>query len=120
MAGRHRNLHASRLHSAAASGQLRRLVLSLSRLAVRFLGPHPARAGAAQSLFAALSVHLRYQDRDRQKKDQPAIRFDDERTFDLPAAEPVHAMDGAAAADREPGLFLVHRLSDAAQSELLV
>src|SRR3984893_15050140 len=118
MAGRHRNLHASRLHSAAASGQLRRLVLSLPRLAVRFGGPYPARAGAAQSLFAALSVHLRYQDPDRRRPEQPGIRFDDARTFALPAAEPVHAMDGAPAADREPGLFLVRRLSDSAQSEL--
>ena len=48
------------------------------------------------------------------------IRFDHERTFDLSAAEPLHAVAGAAAADREPGLFVLRRLSDAAQSELLV
>src|SRR5262249_59007029 len=33
-------------------------------------------------------------------------RFDHERTSDLPAAKRVHAMDGAAAADRRAHLFL--------------
>src|SRR5215472_15516203 len=46
--------------------------------------------------------------------------FDDERRFDLSAAKRVHEMDGAPAAGRQPGPFLVYRLSDAAQFELLV
>ena len=48
------------------------------------------------------------------------IRFDHERTFGLQAATSLYAMAGAATADREPGLFLVRRLSDAAKFELLV
>ena len=120
MAGGDRHLHASRLHSAAASGQLRRLVLSVPRLAIRFVGPHPAGAGAAQSARSALSVRLRYQDPDRRNVFRPSIRFDYERTRSLSAAERLHEVDGAAPADRQPRLFVVHRLSDAAQFELLV
>ena len=65
MAGPDRHLHPSRLHPARPPGRLRRLVLSLPRLAVRHVGPHPARAGAAQSRGAALRVRLRHQDPDR-------------------------------------------------------
>ena len=46
VAGRDRHLHPSRLHSARAPGRLRRLVLSLPRLAIRHLRPHPAGPGA--------------------------------------------------------------------------
>ena len=59
-------------------------------------------------------------DPDRRNRARQSIRFDHERTFDLQAAKPLHAVAGAAAADREPGLFVLHHLSDAAQSELLV
>src|SRR5262249_10123722 len=47
-------------------------------------------------------------------------RFAHERKFDVPAAEPLHAMAGAPPADRRARLLVVHRLSDAAQPELLV
>src|SRR5260370_9268419 len=36
-------------------------------------------------------------------------RFDHERTSDLPAAKRIHAMDGAAAADRRDPLFVLLR-----------
>ena len=50
VAGGDRHLHPSRLHSARASGQLRRLVLSVPWLAIRQRGPHPAGAGAEEPL----------------------------------------------------------------------
>src|SRR5208282_6825483 len=62
---------------------------------------------------AALSTRFQYRARGR-------IRLDHERTFDLRAAEFLVAMVGAASADCQPGLFVLHRLSDAAQPELLV
>src|SRR5215510_10911761 len=46
--------------------------------------------------------------------------FDHERTSDLPAAKRIHAMDGAAAADRRAHLFVLRRLSHPAQPQLLV
>src|SRR5438034_8726531 len=46
--------------------------------------------------------------------------FDHERKFHLPAAGPMHAVDRAAAANWRADPFLVRRLSDAAQPELLV
>ena len=46
-------------------GRLRRLVLPLPRLALRYGGPHPQGPGAAQSRGAALRVHVRHQDQDR-------------------------------------------------------
>src|SRR5262249_47786163 len=48
------------------------------------------------------------------------LGIDDERTPDLRTTKRLHEMAGAAPADRKPGPFVVRRLSDAAQSELLV
>src|SRR6266545_2717160 len=62
MAGADRHLHASGLHSAGAPGRLRRLVLPVSRLAVRHVGPHPPGARTGQSTAAALRVPRRHQD----------------------------------------------------------
>ncbi len=45
--------------------RVRRLVLPVPRFALRHLGPHPQRPGAAQSRSAALRVRLRHQDQDR-------------------------------------------------------
>ena len=46
-------------------GRLRRLVLPVPRLALRHLGPHPQRPGAAQPGSAGLRVRVRHQDQDR-------------------------------------------------------
>jgi hypothetical protein len=48
VARRDRHLHPSRLHPDRPSGQLRRLLLPLPRLAIRHLGPHPPGTRAGQ------------------------------------------------------------------------
>src|SRR6476646_4024060 len=53
------------MHPARAPGPLRRLLLSLSRLAIRHVGSHPPRTRAPQPGAAALRVPLRHQDPDR-------------------------------------------------------
>src|SRR3954470_19840039 len=115
------NLHPPRLHSDRPSGALRRLLLSLSRLDLRYLRSHSARTGAVEPRAAALRIPVRHQNSDRLTASRlHPSGFDHERTLDLPAAKRIHAMDGAPAADRRARLFVVHRLPDAAQPELLV
>ena len=70
MAGRRRRLHASRLHPARPEAgrrprPVRRLVLPVPRLDLRYLGPHPPGTGAAQPVGAAVQIHLRHHDQDR-------------------------------------------------------
>src|SRR3954470_10712051 len=114
------NLHPPRLHSDRPSGALRRLLLSLSRLDLRYLRSHSARTGAVEPRAAALRIPVRYKNSDglTASRLHPS-GFDHERTFDFPAAERIHAMDGAAAADSPAPLFVVHRLSPAATHQTM-
>ncbi len=106
-----RHLHPSRLRAARPSGPVRRLVLPLPRLGLRHVRPHPFRPGAVQPRSSCLRVPGRH---------QVVGSGSDERTFDLPAARPPHEVVGGAAAARRPHPFLVRRVPDAAQPELLV
>ena len=70
VAGDDRDLHASRLHperpeERRREGCLRRLVLPLPWIDVRYRGAHSPGAGAAESCNPALCVRVRHQDQDR-------------------------------------------------------
>src|SRR6476620_12290189 len=121
MASPDRNLHPSWLHPDRPPGTVRRLLLPLPRLDLRHLRSHSARTGTIEPRVASLRIRVRHQDSDRLTASRlHPSGCDYERTFDLPAAKRIHAMDGAASADRRTRLFVVRCLPDAAQPELLV
>src|SRR5215470_3242847 len=65
MAGADWHLHPSRLHPDRTPGRLRRLLLSLPRLAVRHIRSYPPRPGAGQPGAASLRVRVQHQGPDR-------------------------------------------------------
>ena len=105
LAGAGRHLHASGLHPQGPvdrrrQGRLRRLVLPLPRLALRYVGPHPQGSRTAQSRGAALRVRVRQQNQDRLRVSrwpatnstyQPTTRFEKWLDARLPVMRMMHA-----------------------------
>ena len=117
-AGRH--LHASGLHSQGPvdgrrQGRLRRLVLPLPRLALRYRRAHPAGARAAQPRGAALRVR-----RPTPRSRSAEGAADGQPRIDLPADHPLRQVARRAAAAAAHDARAVRRFPDAAQHQLPV
>ena len=120
VAGRGRRVHASRLHPARPEGRrrprpLRRLVLPVPRLGLRHLGRGSGKGPAPLNLIdAALRIHHRHRrSRSARTASWPEPSLTAQR-------QPDHPLDRLSAAVCRDAAARAVRISDAAQSQLLV